>query len=165
MLFRSDTVVPWAAARSQSSEVPAKWPRIAAESSKQSRRARFPVITPAHTTAAVCQLITNSVNAGGLVLLCHESAHTPIAEVLFASGALAGSAKHDATTAATVPAEVIIVVGPEGGLTDEELAAFTAAGAQPVVMGPVVMRAATAGAAAACIVSALTNRWRGGSPR
>ena len=145
-----DTVVPWAAARSQSSDIPAKWPRIATESSKQSRRARFPVIAPAHSTTAVGGLIAETVAAGGLALLCHESARTPIADVISASGALS---------------EVVIVVGPEGGLTDEELAAFTDAGAQPVIMGPSVMRAATAGAAAACIVSALTNRWRGGSPR
>ncbi|MBU6213975.1 MAG: RsmE family RNA methyltransferase, partial [Actinomycetales bacterium] len=214
-----DMVVPWSAARSQSSEVPAKWPRIAAESSKQSRRARFPVITPAGDTAAVRQLVTDTVASGGVVLLCHENAHSPIADVLRDAGALSdsfmihgtgfsaasdldgGSGALTGSDAPTSPSEldggsgarndveiespaivnnsaettdahtavavedIVVVVGPEGGLTADELAAFTAAGAKPVVMGPSVMRAATAGAAAACIVSALTNRWRGRSPQ
>lgn len=143
-----DTVIPWAASRSQSHVMPTKWPRIAIESAKQSRRARFPVVTEVHTTSDVAALIRSRVATGAVALLCHESADTSIVEAL---------ASIDSTSAVS---DIIIVVGPEGGLTQDELATCRDAGATAVVMGPSVMRAATAGAAAASIVSALTPRWR-----
>lgn len=142
-----DVVVPWAAARSQMPTLPAKWERIARESSKQARRARFPEIRNVHTTESVAQLIESVTRDGGLALVCHESATSPLVQVLANAGA---GVQH-----------VVIVIGPEGGLTDEETSRFTSAGAQAVVMGPAVMRAATAGAVAASIVSAVTPRWKG----
>jgi 16S rRNA (uracil1498-N3)-methyltransferase len=60
----------------------------------------------------------------------------------------------------TVPGSgvVAVVVGPEGGLTDGEVVAFRAAGAEPVRLGPEVLRTSTAGAAALAALSART-RW------
>ena len=54
---------------------------------------------------------------------------------------------------------VVLVVGPEGGITDDELAGFTVAGAVAVAMGPTVMRTSTAGVAAAAVVFARSGRW------
>ena len=139
-----DAVIPWAAQRSITKEVPAKWPRIALESCKQSRQARLPDIAPVATTDAVVDFIEH-VTPDGVALLCHETATTAIAEVL-----------------AEFPSaqQIGIVIGPEGGLTDEETARFISAGARKVRLGPSVLRAATAGAVAASIVSALTSRWQ-----
>ena len=81
------------------------------------------------------------------------------------AGAACGLVLHEA---ATVPlasvdlpedGEIVVVVGPEGGITDEELAAFTAAGAMSVRLGPTVLRTSTAGVAAAAVLLTATGRW------
>ena len=56
--------------------------------------------------------------------------------------------------------EIVIVVGPEGGITDEELEAFAAVGAEPLRLGSSVLRSSTAGVAAAAALLARTPRWR-----
>jgi 16S rRNA (uracil1498-N3)-methyltransferase len=55
--------------------------------------------------------------------------------------------------------ELVIVVGPEGGISDSELAALTAAGGIPVRLGPEVLRTSTAAAVALGALGALTSRW------
>jgi 16S rRNA (uracil1498-N3)-methyltransferase len=59
-----------------------------------------------------------------------------------------------------VDGDLMIVVGPEGGITDAELAALADAGATPVRLGPSVLRASTAGAVALGAIGVLTSRWR-----
>jgi 16S rRNA (uracil1498-N3)-methyltransferase len=64
------------------------------------------------------------------------------------------------STVALPPAdEIVLVVGPEGGIAPEELAAFTAAGAVPVRLGDTVLRTSTAGVAALAVLSARLGRW------
>jgi 16S rRNA (uracil1498-N3)-methyltransferase len=72
----------------------------------------------------------------------------------------------EALTAQPVPYEgdVVLVVGPEGGISDTELQAFAAAGAVSVRLGPTVMRTSTAGVAAASAVLSRTARWSAGTP-
>jgi 16S rRNA (uracil1498-N3)-methyltransferase len=55
--------------------------------------------------------------------------------------------------------DVVLVVGPEGGTSDEERAAFEAAGAVAVRLGPSVLRTSTAGTVAAAVVLASCGRW------
>ena len=77
-----------------------------------------------------------------LALVLHEQARQPFSKV-------------DVPRSGTVA----VVVGPEGGLTDTEVARLTAAGATAVRLGGSVLRTSTAGAAAAAVVSARTARW------
>jgi 16S rRNA (uracil1498-N3)-methyltransferase len=55
--------------------------------------------------------------------------------------------------------DIVLVVGPEGGIAPDELDALRAAGARPVRLGETVLRTSTAGAAAISVISAATSRW------
>lgn len=140
-----DVIVPWAAARSvavwridRQAKALAKWRSTARESAKQARRSWFPEVTDMVSTAQVADLLRDA----SVPVVLHEAA----------SGALADL---------PVPGrgEIVIVVGPEGGISDEELAAFATVGAEPVRMGTSVLRTSTAGVAASAALLART-RWR-----
>jgi len=137
-----DEIVPWAAARSvvrwsaeRTAKALTRWRRIATEAAKQSRRAWVPVVAELATTSAVV------ARANGALVL-HEDAAV-------------------ALTAARLPVgcDIILVVGPEGGITADELAALTAAGATAVRLGEPVLRTSTAGAAALAALSVRIGRW------
>lgn len=140
-----DRVVPWAASRSvavwrgeRAVKSHAKWRATAREAAKQARRAWHPDVLPLHTTAEATTLLEDAA----IVVVLHEEASRPLASV-------------------DVPAagEVAVVVGPEGGLTDDEVAAFEAAGGVAVRLGPEVLRTSTAGLAAVAALMARTPRW------
>ncbi|WP_322938350.1 16S rRNA (uracil(1498)-N(3))-methyltransferase [Nocardioides bizhenqiangii] len=142
-----DRIVPWAASRSvavwkgeRAARSHAKWQSTAREAAKQARRAWHPVVPPLATTPDVRAL----VGAADLAVVLHEEATEPI-------GALA------------VPdaGEILVVVGPEGGLTDDEVSGLVAAGAVAVRLGDEVLRTSTAGVAAVAALLAQTERWGG----
>jgi len=135
-----DEVLPWTAARcvqqwhgERGQKSLEKWRSTAREAAKQSRRAWWPVVHEAGRIADVAAL-------AGTVLVLHEAATTRLSDV-------------------ELPGDVVLVVGPEGGLTGDELDVLEAAGAQVVRLGRTVLRTSTAGAAAAAVVSARTGRW------
>lgn len=139
----ADVIVPWKAEHSIAKwdsvdKGLEKWRRTARESSKQSRRAWIPEVTEMHTTAQVCELMKSAQS----VFVLHESAVQ----------ALAASAIRDQGT-------IVIVVGPEGGISDAELTEFAAAGARVVHMGASVMRTSTAGAIAVGGLLMRSQRW------
>ena len=140
-----DRIVPWTAARcvtrwreDRTEKGLAKWRAAARAASKQARRPRLPEVTEPMSTRQVCGFLADA----DLALVLHEQARRPLAGL-------------------TVPTEgtVVVVVGPEGGLTDGEVVAFRAAGAEPVRLGAEVLRTSTAGAAALAALSART-RWQ-----
>ena len=140
-----DLVVPWAAARSVSvwrgdkqAKALAKWRSTARESAKQSRRAWFPEVAEMVGTADVVALLRDA----DVPVVLHEAASGPLGDL-------------------PVPGrgEIVIVVGPEGGISEEELAAFAAVGAEPVRLGSSVLRTSTAGVAATAALLA-RSRWR-----
>ncbi|MEO5711196.1 MAG: 16S rRNA (uracil(1498)-N(3))-methyltransferase [Nocardioidaceae bacterium] len=140
-----DVIVPWAASRCVSVwregkqvKALAKWRSTAREAAKQSRRAWFPEVTDMVTTSDVVALLRDA----SVPVVLHEAASGPIADL-------------------PVPGrgEIVIVVGPEGGISEEELAAFAEVGAEPVRLGSSVLRTSTAGVAATAALLART-RWR-----
>ena len=144
-----DAVVPWQSSRCvarwegpQAVKGVAKWRSTAAEAAKQSRRAYIPEVAELHDSRSVYALVGDIVERGGIVAVLHEEATSAFRDLPFGE----------------VP-EVAIVVGPEGGLDDREVAALTAAGATPVVLGPTVLRTSTAGAVALGALGVLTSRW------
>ncbi|MCA0143889.1 16S rRNA (uracil(1498)-N(3))-methyltransferase [Blastococcus sp. LR1] len=140
-----DRIVPWQAARcvtrwrdERVEKGVAKWRSAARAASKQSRRPRLPEVTAPMSTREVAGLLADA----DLAVVLHEQARRGLAELPVPSSGT-----------------VVVVVGPEGGLTDGEVVAFRAAGAQPVRLGPEVLRTSTAGAAALAALS-ISTRWK-----
>jgi 16S rRNA (uracil1498-N3)-methyltransferase len=140
-----DRVVPWVAARSvvvwQGDRVARgvrRWRSAAAEAAKQSRRSWVPTVTEPCTTDQVAEQVADA----DLAVLLDGAAQAALTDL-------------------TVPdsGTVLVVVGPEGGVTEAERATLVAAGAVPARMGPTVLRAATAGTVAAALLLAATARW------
>lgn len=139
----ADAVVPWQAQRCvakwvgpKAAKGVAKWEAAALSAAKQSRRTRIPEILDVHTTAQLAELI-----AGKTALVLHEDSATPLRGI-------------DLDTD-----EIVLIVGPEGGIGAEELAQLTAAGARAVKLGPEVLRTASAAMVALSAIGVLTPRW------
>ena len=115
-----------------------RWATIAREAAKQSHRAWLPVLdgpVPEADAAA-------SASAGpGLGLVAHPAAGCRLRDVL-----------EDRVPTPGGPESVWVVVGPEGGLSEDEVATFAAAGAVPVSLGPQILRTETASVVAAALV-------------
>ncbi|MCA1823436.1 MAG: 16S rRNA (uracil(1498)-N(3))-methyltransferase [Mycobacteriales bacterium] len=140
-----DEIVPWAAARSvtkwddaRADTALARWRAVARAAAKQSRRARIPQIASLATTTQVVRLLDRAT----LAVVLHESAAERLSAV-------------EAPTSGVIA----VVVGPEGGLTDDELAAFTAVAGPALRLGTSVLRTSTAGVAAAAVLLARCGRW------
>jgi 16S rRNA (uracil1498-N3)-methyltransferase len=140
-----DEVVPWAAARSvtrwdgaRGERSLERWRSTARAAAKQSRRGWLPAVAPPASTPEVVARLGAAAGA----LLLHEAAEASLVSV-------------------PLPGEgdLVLVVGPEGGLDDAELAAFADAGATAVRLGEPVLRTSTAGAAALAALSLRTGRW------
>jgi 16S rRNA (uracil1498-N3)-methyltransferase len=138
-----DRIVPWAASRcvgvwrgERAEKSLAKWRAAARESGKQSRRSWLPEVLPVATTQDVVALLESA----DLGVVLHEAATAPLA-------------------ALPVPEakSIVVVVGPEGGISDEELEAFAAA--RVVRLGSSVLRTSTAGVAAVSALLSRTQRW------
>lgn len=139
-----DEIVPWAAGRSiaqwrdaRGAKALDRWRRTARAAAKQSRRTRVPVVAELASTATVAGRLAA---ATGLVL--HEAASD-----------LLVMAPLEFTD------EIVLVVGPEGGISDDELVTFVEAGARTVRLGAPVLRTSTAGAAALAALSPRLERW------
>jgi 16S rRNA (uracil1498-N3)-methyltransferase len=140
-----DEVVPWQAERSvvrwrgdRAAKSLRKWEQTLVAATKQARRATVPALAgPAdrHT-------VERRIRTADLALVLHEEASRPLAEIR-----------------APDHGEVLLVVGPEGGISPAETEAFVAAGAVPVRLGSTVLRTSTAGSAALAVLLAGT-RWR-----
>lgn len=135
-----DRIVMWKAARSigRADEKIEKLQQTAREAAKQTRRFRIPAVSGVVTTDGVVDEIAKA----DLALVFHESAITPISKSVTAGAR-----------------RVLLIIGPEGGLTDEEIESFAAAGAKVVHLGRPVLRSAHAGLAALAAVNTALSVW------
>lgn len=119
-----------------------RWQAVARSAARQSRRAHIPEVTGPVSTAELVRRVADDVSAGAAVVVLHESATDPLAK-----GSLAQARS------------ITLVVGPEGGIADDEIEALTGAGAVPVRLGPTILRTSTAAAVALGALGVLTSRW------
>jgi 16S rRNA (uracil1498-N3)-methyltransferase len=136
----ADRIVMWKSARSigRSEDKIEKLQNTAREASKQSRRFYIPQVQGVATTDNIVDEIAKS----DLALILHESAVTTLSQSV-----TAGARK------------VLIIIGPEGGLTDEEIETFAAAGGKVVLLGRPILRSAHAGLAALAAVNTALSMW------
>ena len=138
-------VVPWQAARSiviwrgeRAVKSLRRWESVVLAATKQSRRSRVPLVSGLAHHAAVI----DRIESAALALVLHEDAEQPLVSLALPESG-----------------DVVVIVGPEGGVAPDELSAFLAAGALAVRLGPNVLRSSSAGPAALAVMSAV-GRWR-----
>nr|WP_222132171.1 16S rRNA (uracil(1498)-N(3))-methyltransferase [Pseudonocardia sp. C8] len=142
----ADGFLPWKAARCvarwddgpRGAKALARWRSTVREAAKQARRPWQPEVGEPVTTAQLARRVAGADRA----LVLHESAEPGLAEVGLPDAG-----------------EVLLAVGPEGGVDDHELGLLTEAGAVPVRMGPEVLRASTAACVALGALAVRTGRW------
>jgi 16S rRNA (uracil1498-N3)-methyltransferase len=141
-----DAIIPWAAERNitkwqaeRGEKALARWRTTAREAAKQSRRPWLPEVTEQATTAALANRV---------------AAETRLAIVLEAD---APAKLHELPLPET--GDILLIVGPEGGISPAERETLRDAGATEARLGPTVLRTSTAGAAAAAVLLSRTPRW------
>lgn len=136
-----DEIIPWQSQHSIGKiddKSLRKWQNVARESSRQSRRTRIPLVTNISSTEQLILKIKGLEN----IFVLHEAAQSRLSQIEI-----------------NEEADVILIVGPEGGLSEFEVNTFIAAGAKVVRLGESVLRAANAGAAATSVVMSRTGKW------
>ena len=120
-----------------------RWEAVARSAARQSRRPHIPPVTALMSTAELAGHLRSAGGSSTAALVLHESAPEPLTGL-----------ELDGLDALT------LIVGPEGGIGDDELGRLVDAGAVPVRLGPSVLRTSTAAAVALGALGALTSRWR-----
>jgi 16S rRNA (uracil1498-N3)-methyltransferase len=140
-----DRIMPWAAARcvpvwrgERGARSLARWRATAREAAKQSRRAWIPEVTEPVSAADVAQVMTKAA----CVIVLEPGAAQSLGQLRPPESG-----------------DLVVIVGPEGGITDAENAAFRAAGAKSRSLGPTVLRTSTAGTVAAAVLLSHSSRW------
>lgn len=157
-----DAVVPWQAERSivrwkaeRAAKAHAKWQSVVTAAAKQARRAWIPEVRPAVDGAG----LQAAVAAADLAIILHEDAVRPLRQVLEAwqhAGATGDGPGSDGPGAGR---EVLLIVGPEGGISPWEVTRLCDAGAVTALLGHHVLRSSTAGPAATVLASDILGRW------
>ena len=151
----ADEIIPWQADRcisrwtggkGKAEKGRQKWQNAARAAAKQARRAYEPPIGELVDTKTLTAMVADWANASSAVIVLHEEESRALTELV--------------TTAIGEDIErIVLVVGPEGGVSKDEIAALRAAGATPALLGPEVLRTSTAAAVALGAIGALTARW------
>lgn len=145
-----DAVTPWQAQRSivrvrpeRAAKTQNKWQAKLRTAAQQARRARIPELRPLVQDSDIAQL--HVPTAGEHVIVLHEDGQTSLQDAVAMLPDTAGL--------------LHLVVGPEGGVSGDEVTAVAQAGGSIVQIGTNVMRASTAGPVAIALLNQLLNRW------
>lgn len=153
-----DEIIPWAADRSiadwpakKQAKMAAKWENLLTAASLQSRRSRFPVLTELARGAELLTRLGEGTApeekpSADAIFVLHETAELRLSAAL-----------SDLDTAAT--ARIVLIVGPEGGISERELASLSGIGATPVLLGDTVLRSSSAGPAGLVLAQNSLGRW------
>lgn len=168
-----DGVVPWQAERSivrwkldKAHKGQTKWQTTVRAAAKQARRAHIPEVHPCVGSTGLVEMASEA----SLALILHEDAASSISSLFddptaaaVMTGRQTGAGEQPADTVqsgvAGAPRTVLLIIGPEGGISDQETASLSAAGAVAVHLGPHVLRSSTAGPAAISVLNYLLSRW------
>ena len=137
-----DRIIPWQSERSISkwqSDSEEKWQVGIKQSCKQARQTKLPNLMQVMSTAE----LVKTIGSGGYGIVFHEEASTKFSEL-------------------TIPnsqSSVYLVIGPEGGISEQELLSFQNNGSKVVRLGDTVLRSAHAGFAALSAVQTKLGRW------
>lgn len=147
-------VIPWQAERSivkwpaeRAAKALAKWESLILAATKQSRRSFRPGVETAVTTAQLTRRIEEWAASGTLVVVLHEAEDNDLATIV----------KDYASQQRESSGGVVLIVGPEGGISPQEIQKFTTAGAVPALLGRNVLRSSSAGPAAMVLVRHLVG--------
>ncbi|MGA8790043.1 MAG: 16S rRNA (uracil(1498)-N(3))-methyltransferase [Paenarthrobacter sp.] len=147
-----DAVLPWQSERSivrwksdRAAKAHAKWESVVTAAAKQARRAWIPEVRTMVDTGSLAKAVAQA----DLAIILHEDAKNPLRTVL----------EELAATNATAPREVLLIVGPEGGISPREVTRLSDAGAVTALLGHHVLRSSTAGPAAVVLASDILGRW------
>ncbi|MDO4910424.1 MAG: 16S rRNA (uracil(1498)-N(3))-methyltransferase [Corynebacterium sp.] len=151
----ADAIIPWQADRciakwtgKKAEKGREKWETMATQAARQSRRPFIPPVHAVVDTKALCRMLSSraeELQAEGkklLITVLHEDARRPFKDYPFES-----------------MDEVIMIIGPEGGIGAEELERLENAGATAIRLGPEVLRTATAAAIGLAALGVRTSRW------
>ena len=148
-----DAVVPWQSERSivrwkgeRAAKAHAKWQSVVTAAAKQARRAWIPEVRAAVETSGLAA----AVAAADLAVILHEDAVRPLRSVL---------ESWQVSQADAGPLEILLIVGPEGGISPREVTRLCDAGAVTALLGHHVLRSSTAGPAAVVLASDVLGRW------
>lgn len=148
-----DAVIPWQSERSivrwkgeRAAKAHAKWQSVVTAAAKQARRAWIPEVRAAVDTPGLAA----AVAAASLAVILHEDAVRPLRSVL---------ESWQVSDNGTGPREVLLIVGPEGGISPREVTRLCGAGAVTALLGHYVLRSSTAGPAAVVLASDVLGRW------
>ena len=153
-----DEVLPWQANRSiakwKAGRTDRKWSAVLDAATEQSRRAYRPLLGECVGSKDIVAICRRACVHGDLVVVLHQDATDSWSGVERRVAEL-----QERTLADGKPRTISVVVGPEGGVSEAEVAAFTAAGAVACVLGTNILRAATAGPVALALLSRALGRY------
>ena len=149
-----DHVIPWQAQRSivqwkgnKATKALSKWDDVLISATQQSRRSFVPTLHPMMTTKQLGRWMIDTIHDGDIILVLHQDATVTWSE--FEQKIQTVEEGHT----------IWVVVGPEGGITDDEIELFKNGGAYSCVIGSNILRAASAGPVALTLFSRCLGRY------
>ncbi|MCH4160115.1 MAG: 16S rRNA (uracil(1498)-N(3))-methyltransferase [Bifidobacterium sp.] len=153
-----DVVIPWQSSRSiarwKDGRTDRKWFQTLQAATEQSRRSWLPELCDHVSDKQIVAICQRANVHGDLVIVLHQDATDTWSQIETAVDDMAAKCLADAR-----PRTISVIVGPEGGISDEEIEMFRSAGAKCCVLGTNILRASCAGVVALSLLSRTLGRW------